>query len=61
MALNIKQSFLRVWSVRYNAFHDQLLLTCSSDSRVVLNSIPSLSSEPFNLPDDDELVDGTPE
>ena len=32
--------------MRYNTFHDQLLLTCSSDNRVVLNSILSLSSEP---------------
>ena len=38
-----------VWSVRYNTFHDQLLLTCSSDNRVVLNSILSLSSEPSIL------------
>jgi WD40 repeat protein len=37
----------RVWGVRYNPFHDQLLLTCSSDNRVVLNSIPSISSEPY--------------
>jgi hypothetical protein len=35
--------------VRYNTFHDQLLLTCSSDNRVVLNSILSLSSEPSIL------------
>ena len=45
----------RVWSVRYNSFHDQLLLTCSSDNRVVLSSIPSLSSEPYRttILDDD--------
>ncbi|ESO92508.1 hypothetical protein LOTGIDRAFT_206565 [Lottia gigantea] len=36
-----------VWSVRYNHFHDQLVLTSSSDSRVILNNISSLSSEPF--------------
>ncbi|XP_067678479.1 EARP and GARP complex-interacting protein 1-like [Haliotis asinina] len=36
-----------VWTVRYNHFHDQLVLTSSSDSRVVLNNIVSLSSEPF--------------
>ena len=35
--------------MRYNTFHDQLLLTCSSDNRVVLNSILSLSSEPSIL------------
>lgn len=43
-----------VWSVRYNTFHDQLLLTCSSDNRVVLNSIPSLSSEPYRSVIDEE-------
>ena len=37
----------RVWSVRYNHFHDQLVLSSSSDSRVVLNNIVSLSSEPY--------------
>ena len=50
----------RVWSVRYNPFHDQLLLTCSSDNRVVLSSIPSLSSEPFKtIIDDDNQIDET--
>ncbi len=33
--------------MKYNPFHDQLVLTCSSDNRVVLNSVPSLSSEPY--------------
>ncbi|XP_050402615.1 EARP and GARP complex-interacting protein 1 [Patella vulgata] len=36
-----------VWAVRYNHFHDQLVLTSSSDSRVILNNIISLSSEPY--------------
>ncbi|XP_069126502.1 EARP and GARP complex-interacting protein 1-like isoform X1 [Argopecten irradians] len=36
-----------VWAVRYNHFHDQLVLSSSSDSRVILNNIVSLSSEPF--------------
>lgn len=36
-----------MWSVRYNHFHDQLVLTSSSDSRVILNSVVSLSSEPY--------------
>lgn len=36
-----------VWSVRFNHFHDQLVLTSSSDSRVILNNVVSLSSEPF--------------
>jgi hypothetical protein len=48
-----------IWSVRYNAFHDQLVLTCSSDSRVVLSRISSLASQPFGhlLEDDDSLGD----
>lgn len=45
-----------VWSVRYNQFHDQLLLSSSSDGHVVLSSLASISSEPFVHPieDDDE-------
>ena len=48
----------RAWSVRYNHFHDQLLLTSSSDSRVILNNIVSLSSEPFGHLDDEDEEDG---
>ncbi|XP_063982671.1 EARP-interacting protein homolog [Diachasmimorpha longicaudata] len=36
-----------VWKIRINRFHDQLVLTSSSDSRVILSSIPSVSSEPY--------------
>ncbi|KAH6923323.1 hypothetical protein HPB50_027290 [Hyalomma asiaticum] len=44
-----------VWSVRYNHFHDQLVLTSSSDSRVILSRVASVSSEPFgHLVDDEE-------
>lgn len=43
-----------VWRVRYNHFHDQLVLSSSSDSRVILNNIISLSSEPFGHMDDEE-------
>ena len=39
--------FFRVWQVRYNVFHDQLILTAGSDARVVLTSAASISSEPF--------------
>ncbi|EDO41365.1 predicted protein [Nematostella vectensis] len=47
-----------VWSVRYNHFHDQLVLSSSSDSRVVLHNMVSLSSEPFgHLDDEDEDED----
>lgn len=44
--------------MRYNHFHDQLLLTSSSDSRVILNNIVSLSSEPFGHLDEEEEDDG---
>ncbi|KAG1682467.1 EARP-interacting [Nymphon striatum] len=46
-----------VWKVRYNHFHDQLILTSSSDSRVILSNIASLSSEPFGHLIDDENED----
>ncbi|XP_059162909.1 EARP-interacting protein homolog [Physella acuta] len=46
------------WSVRYNHFHDQLVLTSSSDSRVILNSVVSLSSEPYgHLVEKDDEAD----
>lgn len=43
-----------VWSVCYNNFHDQLVLTSSSDSRVILSNLASLSSEPYGHLDDPE-------
>uniref|UniRef100_A0A8C0SNZ2 EARP and GARP complex-interacting protein 1 n=1 Tax=Canis lupus familiaris TaxID=9615 RepID=A0A8C0SNZ2_CANLF len=47
-----------VWNVRYNHSHDQLVLTGSSDSRVILTNMVSISSEPFgHLVDDDDLSD----
>jgi len=44
-----------LWSVRYNTFHDQLILSAGSDCRVQLHSQASLSSEPLrqSLEDDD--------
>ncbi|XP_054167172.1 EARP-interacting protein homolog [Oppia nitens] len=51
-----------VWSVRYNLFHDQLVLTSSSDSRVVLMRAVSVASQPFGhlledeSPEDDNGV-----
>lgn len=49
----------RVWSVRYNHSHDQLVLTASSDSRLILSNMVSISSEPFgHLVDDEELSEG---
>ncbi|KAK6618734.1 hypothetical protein RUM43_013125 [Polyplax serrata] len=35
-----------VWAVRYNHFHDQLVLTSSSDSQVILICVAGISSEP---------------
>lgn len=35
----------RVWCVRFNPFHDQLLLSASSDARVLISSAASVSSE----------------
>lgn len=35
----------RVWCVRFNHFHDQLILTASSDARVLISSAASVSSE----------------
>ena len=50
----------RVWSIRYNHFHDQLVLTSSSDSQVILTSIASISSEPiFHMVDDEPHVGDT--
>jgi len=44
-----------VWSVKFNQFHDQLVLTASSDSKVALTCLASISSEPYGpLVDEDE-------
>lgn len=47
--------------MRYNHFHDQLLLSSSSDSRVILNNIVSLSSEPFGHLDEEDEEEGSQE
>lgn len=39
-------SFIRIWNVRYNRFHDQLLLSCGTEL-VNLWSIVSHSSAPL--------------
>lgn len=36
----------RIWSVQYNRFHDQLLLSAASDGQVCLHSAASVSSNP---------------
>ncbi|KAG0713803.1 EARP-interacting [Chionoecetes opilio] len=43
-----------VWSVRYNASYDQLVLTCSSDQRIILSNLPSIASQPFGTMVDQE-------
>lgn len=44
-----------IWSIRYNPFHDQLVLSAGSDARVALMRVQSIASEPFGqLADDDE-------
>ncbi|KAG8311912.1 EARP-interacting protein homolog [Homalodisca vitripennis] len=42
-----------VWCLRYNHFHDQLVVTSSSDCVVLLTSVASIASEPI---DDDTKV-----
>ncbi|EFA07641.1 EARP and GARP complex-interacting protein 1 [Tribolium castaneum] len=37
-----------VWCIRFNPFHDQLLLSASSDARVLVSSAASVSSENNN-------------
>lgn len=37
-----------IWSVRYNPFHDQLLLSAGSDARVALMRVQSVASEPIS-------------
>ena len=49
-----------IWSVRYNLYHDQLILTCSSDCRVVLSRVSSFASQPFgHLLDTDDTLNET--
>jgi len=42
--LTLEAPLNRVWSVAYNKFHDQLVLTSSSDCQVNLQSIVSIST-----------------
>lgn len=47
-------TFRRVWSVRFNFFHDQLVLSSSSDCKVLLTCTSSVSSEASNEHTDKE-------
>lgn len=46
---------VRIWSVRFNLFHDQLILSSGSDCKVLLTSAASVSSEAAN---ENRLADG---
>ena len=50
-----------VTSAMYNRFHDQLVLSSSSDSRVKLWRVSSLSSSPPSADLDDGEIDGAAE
>jgi len=55
-------SFFRVWSVAYNKFHDQLVLTSSSDCQVNLQSIVSISTgADYKYGDDDRDEEEQPQ
>lgn len=44
-----------VWSIRYNHYHDELIASASSDTRVLIARIQSISSSSI-LPGDEEKV-----
>lgn len=51
-----------IWSIRYNPFHDQLVLSAGSDARVALMRVQSIASEPFGQMadyDDDDTVENS--
>ncbi|XP_054275007.1 EARP-interacting protein homolog [Macrosteles quadrilineatus] len=47
-----------VWCLRYNHFHDQLVVTASSDCVVLLTSVASIASEPLDDESKVRLDDG---
>ena len=44
----LKEHTHYVWQVKYNAFHDQLLISASSDNSVALHRVVSASSAPVD-------------
>ena len=46
-ALHLQAHTHWIWSIRYNPFHDQLVLSASSDARVALMRAQSTASEPY--------------
>ena len=57
----ISYSQNRVWNVKFNPSHDQLLLTSGSDCQVNLESVVSTSSVPFYNQKSIPLLDEEPE
>lgn len=57
-ALRLQTHTHWIWSIRYNPFHDQLVLSGGSDARVALMRAQSIASEPFgqmaDLEDDED-------
>lgn len=52
-ALYIQTHTHWIWSIRYNPFHDQLVLSAGSDARAVLVRAQSISSEPIGHTSED--------
>jgi hypothetical protein len=54
-----------IWSIRYNPFHDQLVLSAGSDARVALMRAQSVASDPYgqiaDCEDDDDQVESEPD
>ena len=55
----LKNLFSRIWDIAYNCYHDQLMLSSGSDSKVVLSSSLSVSSEMKNPSDSEGETDQT--
>ncbi|CAA2962678.1 TSSC1 [Olea europaea subsp. europaea] len=53
-ALNLQTHTHWIWSIRYNPFHDQLVLSAGSDSRVALMRAQSVASDPYGQAVDDD-------
>lgn len=57
-ALHLQAHTHWIWSIRYNPFHDQLVLSGGSDARVALMRAQSIASEPFGQMADFDDDDG---
>lgn len=54
-ALHMQTHTHWIWSMRYNPFHDQLVLSAGSDARVVLMRAQSVASDPYGQVADDDV------